>query len=290
MLCSVATTDVADILGDATVHAVDVCLPSKVHREFVVAALQAGKHVFCETPFALTIEDAHAMIDAARSGGRLLLVALLMRSIDFTVSGRQAIASGELGRPLAAHAYRLGSYLRRESREFKPHYSDPTTELMTFDFDLLNWFFGLPDEVYAAGSAMADGTIGHVSATLRYPDFIATVEASGAMPVGFPFSVGFRVIGEKQALEFTARFPGDATEAPDISALRYEMGAKEISTEGGDPYEAECRYFVECVRGNADPELLSANRALEALLLSVATQQSLRDGRPVRLSRSPGRS
>ena len=62
------------VLDDDTVDAVDVLVPSAHHREYVVAALERGKHVFVETPMALTIRDADAMIQAARTHRPLRLL------------------------------------------------------------------------------------------------------------------------------------------------------------------------------------------------------------------------
>ena len=58
-----AVTDAYALIDDPSIDAIDVCLPTLKHREYVVAALQRGKHVFCETPFALRLEDADAMIE-----------------------------------------------------------------------------------------------------------------------------------------------------------------------------------------------------------------------------------
>ena len=278
---TLGTTDLDKLLDDPTVDAVDVCLPSNVHRQFVIAALSAGKHVFCETPFALTIEDAERMIEAARVNGRLLLVALLMRSVADYQPLQRAVTSGELGRPLAVYAYRLGSYLLRESSEFKEHYGDPTTELMTFDLDVLNWMFGLPKQVYAVAAPAPEGIPGHVVAALRYSGLVASVEASGLMPAGFPFSVGIRVVGEAKVLELSTTFPNGI---PKTSLASYARESEEVRVNGQDPYMAECQYFVECVRGDADPQLLSAERALEALRLSIAVQDSLKQQKVVRLT------
>src|SRR6185312_411411 len=73
-----AYADAAALIENAAVEAVDVCTPSAEHAPFVLAALAAGKHVFCETPFALDLGEARRMRDAARAGGRLLQVGLLM--------------------------------------------------------------------------------------------------------------------------------------------------------------------------------------------------------------------
>jgi predicted dehydrogenase len=96
--------------------------------------------------------------------------------------------------------------------------------------------------------------------------------------------VGFRLVGEKQALELTTVFGSDGP--PVTRLMLYPANGKleEVQLNNGDPYEAECQYFVDCVRGEAEPELLSAERAIEALKLSLAAQTSLRQGRPVQLA------
>jgi len=143
---AIPVTDMSKILDDKTIDAVDVCVPSPVHHDFVIPALRAGKHVFCETPFALNLDDAEAMRAAAKENGKLLLVGLLMRSIGGYKYIKKAVDTGELGNLRAIYTYRLGSYLLPESPDHKAHYGDPTTELMTFDYDFLNWLMG-PNDV-----------------------------------------------------------------------------------------------------------------------------------------------
>jgi UDP-N-acetylglucosamine 3-dehydrogenase len=75
-----AVGDVSALLDDPNVDAIDVCLPTSNHAEFVVAALGHGKHVFCETPFALTFTEAEAMLKAAKDADRIFMAGLLERS------------------------------------------------------------------------------------------------------------------------------------------------------------------------------------------------------------------
>ena len=233
----------------ASVDAVDICLPSAVHRPCVVRALDAGKHVFCETPLALTMEDALAMRDAARRAGRLLQVGLLMRAVDAYRGFRDAVVSGEHGKLLTVSTWRLGSYLHPDAPNHKTHYGEPTTELMTFDLDFIQWVMGRPAHVSANAS-------GEVTALLAFADGRhATVTASGLMPPSSPFTVGFRALFEKTVVEHEIVFDG----AP---------------PSGRNPYEVELRRFVDCIEGRADPELLDVDRAIEALELSLEIQRA----------------
>jgi UDP-N-acetylglucosamine 3-dehydrogenase len=272
-----AVTDAFALIDDPAIDAIDVCVPSINHREYVVAALRRGKHVFCETPFALRLEDADAMIEAARASKKVLLVGLLIRSIAAYEHVHRIAESGELGRVLSVTAYRLGSYLRADAPDHKEHYS----ELMTFDFDFVQWLLGRPACVTAAAAGSARGGPGKISALLEYDDGrSATVLASGIMPSGFPFSAGFRVVLERGAFEH-----GLVIEAGEFKAtfVRYpEKGAPEqVSLPDRNPYEQELRLFADCIVGKADPDLLSPERAREALTLSIATQQSLREHRGI---------
>jgi predicted dehydrogenase len=155
-------------------------------------------------------------------------------------------------------AYRLGSYLRSGALGRKEHYTDPTTELMTFDFDFVQWLLGPPNSISATAAKTESGSPGEVSAILDYDaGYSATVVASGIMPKGFPFSVGFRVLFEKGAFELETVFEGVA---PKNRFLFYsdDKRSQTIVIQEHNPYERELQYFVDCVRCEADPESLDA--------------------------------
>src|SRR3972149_4117090 len=65
----------AAVLADDTIDAVDVCVPSGIHRQVAVPSLEAGKHVLLETPIALTLKDADAILAAATQNHRGAAVA-----------------------------------------------------------------------------------------------------------------------------------------------------------------------------------------------------------------------
>jgi len=278
-----ATTNPIELVAEPSLDAIDICVPSVSHREFVVAALKSGKHVFCETPFALSIEDGRAMIDAAKEAKRILMVGLLMRVVAHYEHAHRVGASGEYGKLLSVTTYRLGSYLRPGAPDHKPHYSDPSTELMTFDFDFIQWLMGPPARIAASALNSERGTWGEISAVLGYDDGrSATVLASGLMPVSFPFSAGYRAVFEGGALELQNVFEAGP---PKTRFMFYpDAGSPQpVNVQGHNPYEKELRLFVESIRGKADASLLSPEHAMDALTLSIATQRSLRERRAIEL-------
>lgn len=273
--------DAAALIGDPAVDAIDVCVPSALHHDFVVPALEHDKHVFCETPLALRLDVARRMRDTARATGRLLQVGLLMRSVVAYAYIEALATAGTHGRLLSLATWRLGSYLRAGAADHKAHYSDPSTELMTFDFDVVGWVMGPPARLSASAARHADGGPGEISALLGYDDGRqATVVASGMMPRGFPFSVGFRAVFERAAFELQTVFEAGPPRSR-FTMVDDKEPPRAVVLAGRDPYQAELRHFVACIRGQADPQLLDADRAIEALVLSTATQRALAESRTV---------
>jgi|tagenome__1003787_1003787.scaffolds.fasta_scaffold20894849_2 UDP-N-acetylglucosamine 3-dehydrogenase len=251
------------------IEAIDICLPSPLHARFAIPALQHGKHVFCETPMALALDEALAMRDAARRAGRLLQVGLLCRSIATCCHIKEVADAGTHGRLLSLATWRLGSYLRPDAPDHKPHYGDPTTELMTFDFDFANWAMGAPMRLSAAGQ-------GDVTALLDYGDGRhATILASGVMPPGTPFTVGFRALFEGACFNLLQVFHGGGPPEITFTIAEGQAAPRPVGLQGANPFEVELRRFVDCIGGQAHPALLDAERAIEALSLSLATQQAL---------------
>ena len=92
--------DYRDLLAMDEVEAVFVCLPTFLHRDAVVAAAEAGKHVFCEKPISMSLKSAQEMIDACDRAGVKLMVGFVRRFDHFWGKMRDIVSSGAIGRPV----------------------------------------------------------------------------------------------------------------------------------------------------------------------------------------------
>ena len=91
------TTDLSSIYDDPAVDLIDVCLPTRLHAEYALRALAAGKHVLCELPLAATMADAQRIVDAAAASGRQVFVDMFGRFDPATEFLHAAIAQGRYG-------------------------------------------------------------------------------------------------------------------------------------------------------------------------------------------------
>ena len=272
-----AFTDPAPLLDDDSIDAVDLTVPTALHRDLAIAALERGKHVLCETPLAPSVPDVDAMIEAAHRAGRILQVAQLVRLAQPNVEVRDLVRTGALGRPLVVSCERLWPG-RDALDDPHDHHGDALDEVALFDLDWLLWCFGLPDAIAAHASAISGARVDHVLVVLEIGGVRAFVEASLRLPASFPFRLATRVVCEDDTVEWSVRFA--AAGPPEVIVSRHpRWGAAETrSPHGPDPYLTECQHFARVVRGEADPGLLDPAGARDGLRIVAAARASLAGG------------
>ena len=86
------------LLEETSVDAVDICLPHHLHADAIIAAAKAGKHILCEKPLCLTLDEAERIADAVSAAGVTLMCAHNQLTLPAVVHARELIDSGALGR------------------------------------------------------------------------------------------------------------------------------------------------------------------------------------------------
>jgi predicted dehydrogenase len=94
-----STTDWHDLLSDPSIDLISITSPNGLHREMAVAALEAGKHVWCEKPMALVMDDAEAMVAAAAKAGKVTALGYAYLQNPALQEARRLIAQGAIGTP-----------------------------------------------------------------------------------------------------------------------------------------------------------------------------------------------
>lgn len=273
-------TDYQKLLANRDINAVMIATPNCWHKEIVVAALQAGKHVMCEKPMAASFEECKAIEAAIPSASQVVLFTMQLRYSPHYEAMRKAIEAGKIGKP----KYALMSEFRGDWNHGDVwRYTDPKTgksmnwryshaasggtlsEKVCHYFDILAWMLGENPESVKCDGGIAiynDGrdTWDHASTVLHYP---SGATATHALCMFGPEHLQLQVIGEEASITSTNESPTLIVEArgkreeltPPEEVRHGERGpAKGQETAVLRMYED----FIECVKEHKRPWMSAA--------------------------------
>lgn len=277
-------TQIEDLLDQPDVQAVIVATPNHAHRQFVVAALEAGKHVFCEKPMALKLEDCDAMIDASEKAGLTLMIGHVMRFYSGCNSMRQVIEHGEIGRPLICNVSRtgwleVGTWVRswRRSKELC---GNSLFESAIHEIDLMRWFAGDVESVQAYGQNFVHPELEYedcVTAILKFENgLLGTLESGYAHRSG---DHRIKVNGTAGAAQIDFR---TSTVKVNLEGKRERQEPLLIGSFE-DQVLAELRHYVECIAKREKP-LTHGREGRAAVEVAGAVTRSMETGKTVRIS------
>lgn len=186
------THNLQDIWDDSEIYGVMIISPNYLHKEQVLAAAAAGKHIYCEKPFALNIEDAKEMVAACTAGQVTLMVGHIMHFYDGIRRVKDLIDSGEFGKILNVHVERTGWEDKKPEVSWKKMQDKSGGHLFhhIHEIDIVQWLMGLPTSVYAVG-----GNLAHDSQGFGDEDDVLLVSLSfgGESFATLQYGSGFRI-------------------------------------------------------------------------------------------------
>ena len=278
--------DYQDLLEDPSVDAIDICLPTYLHEEVSVASLNAGKHVVCEKPMALTSAAAQRMIEARDSSGKTLMIAHCIRFWPEYKILKEIVDTGRLGALLSINMTRYGAYpswswegwLGKEELA-----GGAALDMHIHDTDFALHLLGEPDTLRSNGTVDWRG-VSQIFSTLTKGRAIAHLEGGFNLPSGAPFKMAFRAIFEKGLVimdggPLTVWEEGKEAEQPEIPKMAAKGAGGNISDLGG--YYYELAYFYDCIRRGepvsfCTPESSRASLDLALKEIELAKQSALK--------------
>lgn len=273
-----------DALLGSDIDAVYISTTNELHLEQALAAIEAGKHVLCEKPLALTSDDARRMVAAAKAAGIVLGTNHHLRNAGAHRAMREAIAAGRIGQPIAARVFH-SVYLPENLQGWRIARPEAgggvVLDITVHDADTLRFVLGDdPVEVSAftqsagmAGSGLEDGAMciwrfksgliaqSHEGFTTRFAD------------------TGFEVHGSQGSLiarnVMTQKPVGTVT-------LRTAGGEEELSFDRDNLYARSVGRFHAAIRGEDQPSATGED-GIWSLTAAEAALQSANSGRAVKI-------
>ena len=118
------TGDWRELVADPSIDLVDITTPNQLHAEMALAAIEAGKHVYCEKPLAPTAAEARPMVEAAEAAGTKTMVGFNYLKNPITALAKEIIDSGEIGEVFGFRGIHFEDYML-----------DPNTLVTAWRFD-----------------------------------------------------------------------------------------------------------------------------------------------------------
>ena len=260
-------TDFDKMLEENEFDIVDVCLPTFLHCEFALKAMNKGINVITEKPISLSEEDAVLLYDTAEKNGVKYMVAQVLRFWNEYEVLKQVYDTGKYGKLIAGSMWRLGGYPSGGWNNW--YYNKELSGLIPFDLhihdlDFLIYAFGEPGSFVCNRKERPEQD--YLSAVYDFGDFFITAEASW-FKAKYPFYMGYRFQFEEAILAFER----DGLTIYDCSGNRLtpckaeSENASDFELPSSDAYANEIRYFADCVKNNKPVEKVTKESLLAVL-------------------------
>ena len=283
-------TDYPELLSDPEVDAVFIVTPTSLHAQQIGDALRAGKHVFCEKPLSLDLDDCRSVEDeAARHPAQKVMIGYGRRFDPSYADAKRKIGQGLIGRPFLVRSQNLdqndpsGFFVR-----FAPTSGGIFLDCTVHDIDLARWLLDAPRPV----RVFATGTIALHEGLRQYGDIdngvaicefaegkLACFAASRTMAHGHETST--EIFGTLGRLTVGANPRLDRVEIADAHGVGNEC-TPTFWERFEDAFRLEAIEFVQAIRENRAPVLALAD-ASEATRIALALRRSLHEHRAIEL-------
>ena len=299
--------DYRQLLDRDDIDMVDICTPEFLHGEQVVAAANAGKHILCEKPMANSLEDADAMIAAAKRNNVKLMIGHSRRFTARYRAIREAIERGEIGevrlvRENERRAASMYNVMERWSGYWKPQDERPWIMLSKFtqgaaltnavhETDLARWFVGSEaTSIFAAARITApEGEVpDFITYTITFENgAVGAAEVVNNLPPRYPYFHMMEVFGREGMIRATDP-PMSPMESWGLEGMHFPENFN-VLLHVDDAYVREISQFAHAVREDT-PVPLDPWNARQALAIALAAVESSQTGKVVQVNRSAGES
>lgn len=274
-------TDLDNLLADDGVDAVYISTTNEKHHAQALAAIAAGKHVLCEKPLAMTLEEAGEMVRAARKKGVVFATNHHLRNAGSHLAIRKLIASGRIGKVLSArvfHAVNLPEALRGWRINDAAAGGGVIPDITVHDADTIRFHLGEdPVEVVARSgtSGLGEGVEDSVMSVWSMPSG-AMVQSHESFTHRFA-GTGIEFHGTEGSI-----FARNVMSQEPVGEIRLvtSEGESAVSFDKHNLYQYSLGLFRDAVAGRGSPSADGVD-GIKSLVVALAVREAARTGRAI---------
>ena len=263
--------DGKDLIANADVDIIDICLPTYLHAEYALLAMDKVKYLFVEKPVTLTVEESEKLMKKQAETGCNVQVGQVIRFWDEYVELKKIYNSGKYGKVINANFRRISpspDWGWENWLHNIPLSGGAAEDLHIHDIDFVLSMFGEPQNLYSVKQKLGEKN-GYVNTLMEYSDSVVTVEGTWDLPASHPFEATFRVVFENAVVENAGGkfmlYTADGAEEIKIEKkeLSTANAGGNISDLGG--YYNELKAFTDCAKSGAEIKEASLSSAAASL-------------------------
>jgi predicted dehydrogenase len=282
--CEQITTNYEAILEDNKVDIVYLCTPNRLHADEAVAALEAGKHVFCEKPMATTLEGCRQMVEAVDKSGRHLMVGhgARFRPINRTV--KELYETGKLGEACfceSDYIHSLQPFLEGPGHQWWRHLDEGQFAVIgggCHPLDLMRWIVGEFEEVYAYGMTKVLHDVDWDDTVIATLKFKSGAVGKCLVSVGAPrpYAMNFSLYGTEGTVENNKFFLKAFGEVEKFTEMPFPiLGETHSCAE-------ELEHFLNCLDADKPP-MIDVRDGARTVAACLAIVESLKTDMPAKV-------
>jgi predicted dehydrogenase len=281
--------DYQEALHDDQIDAVVVVSPTVYHKDIVVAAATAGKHILCEKPMAMTVAECDEMIKAVEKNQVKLQIGFMRRFDKSFMYAKERVVAGEIGDVVLVKSLTRGPSIPQRWQYDIKKSNGPLAEVNSHDIDTLRWFTESEfKEVYVIG-----GNYRCPEAEEEFPDFYDNVVMTasfengmqgcidGAVSVRYGYDARVEIVGTKGVI-FVGRLRENEVIVCNKDAGIVTPFMETWRTLFSDAYQREDQEFIACIIEDKSPRVTGIDGKMAVKVVN-AGNQSIRENRPVKL-------
>ncbi len=262
-----AYLDFDEMLENEQFDILDICLPTYLHADFAVKALNKKFHVLTEKPISLKREDVMRVYNAAKDNNVNVMVAQVLRFWREYIVLKDAIDTQKYGKLLSGHMIRLGNtpkwswdnWMKDKDRSGLVPF-----DLHIHDLDFMIYALGAPKDV-VSNRARNEDKQDYINAIYHYDDFFICAEAAW-FDCTYEFKSGYRFQFEKAVMEYTGGKLTIYHQDNTSETLEEEVAnANGINLPNSNAYFNEIRYFTDCVLEGKKADKIKPDELLTVL-------------------------
>lgn len=261
----------SQMLEEEELDLVDICTPTFLHKEHVMAALERSLPVICEKPLALKVEDAKEMFEKAQEKGVHIYVGQVVRFFKEYQALSKVIQSGEYGKVLDAQFLRLSARPRWNQGGWmfeKDKSGQLPFDLHIHDLDYIVSVFGKPERFSFSSAGNKDQDFKeHYRFNYDFGDFHVSAEAAW-YNADYPWTAEYRVYFENAVMEskngrvVAYQFDKEARVFDTEEELKIPTG---INVPPTGVYFEELSHFIDCIKANKPSDIITKDQVIIVL-------------------------